>query len=409
MKKERSVATRGRRLAKILLFNLGLFAALVLGLEVLCSFFVSVPAKHVIPHIYLNHVWKPNSEWTHREWIKKNPEFPEPFTTTFNAQSWIETYDVSRAKPAGVYRIFYFGDSFTEGTCPMDQSVPSQVEARLAELYGPKRGIEVINAGTTSYSPTLHYLLLRHVVVHYEPDLVVVNVDMTDDFDDWKCRQYLIVDDEGKPFAAPPRKIYEAQTLDTLQGQIELTAWRKTQLFFYQHSNTYHALRDLRKAFGIEPEVQAPGFVLNERLPHEYPRWAWCQKEWDDMTRENVAFTLEMLRDIAELSRKHGIKLMWTSVPHYPQYAGNDDGTGEPAMSSRPHEEIAALAKDLGVPYLSSFEALKPYIAGTPQSRYYYVGDMHFNPRGYALWARAHLEFLLDERNDLLPRLDGPE
>jgi len=70
----------------------------------------------------------------------------------------------------------------------------------------------------------------------------------------------------------------------------------------------------------------------------------------------------------------------------------------------RPHYEIAKLAKEIEVPYLNSFEELKPFIQGTAQSTYYYVGDMHFNPRGYKIWANSHVEFLMNSDHSLLPR-----
>jgi hypothetical protein len=55
------------------------------------------------------------------------------------------------------------------------------------------------------------------------------------------------------------------------------------------------------------------------------------------------------------------------------------------------------------VPYHNAFEALKPLITGTPQTHYYYAGDMHFNPRGYRIWADAQYRFLTDGANHLLP------
>ena len=88
-------------------------------------------------------------------------------------------------KAPDTFRIFYLGDSFTEGTAPMDQSVPSRVEQTLNDLVqNSSLNFEVINTGTTSYSPTIFYILARYVLTDYDPDLIVVNVDMTDDFDD---------------------------------------------------------------------------------------------------------------------------------------------------------------------------------------------------------------------------------
>ena len=61
------------------------------------------------------------------------------------------------------------------------------------------------------------------------------------------------------------------------------------------------------------------------------------------------------------------------------------------------------MASEIGVPYLNAFEELKPHFESTPRHRYYYLGDMHFNPLGNRLWADAHFEFLADPGNDLLP------
>ena len=101
--------------------------------------------------------------------------------------------------------------------------------------------------------------------------------------------------------------------------------------------------------------------------------------------------------------KKNHVKLMLTSVPHYWQYAGNDDGTGKPRWSYLPHHEIANIAEEEGVPYLNSFNKLKDFIVGTPQDSFYYKNNMHFNPRGYKIWSKAHLDFLKDKKNSLLP------
>ncbi len=64
-------------------------------------------------------------------------------------------------KGDGIYRIAYLGDSFTEGTCSEVDSVLAIVERSL-RAQGFK-SVEVINAGTPSYAPTLYYLLLKTI------------------------------------------------------------------------------------------------------------------------------------------------------------------------------------------------------------------------------------------------------
>jgi len=278
-------------------------------------------------------------------------------------------------------------------------------QQRLNEFSkGMNLKFEVINTGTSSYSPTLIYLLLRHVVVQYSPDLIIINVDMTDDFDDWKYRQTLIFDEDGDPFAAPPRDLFTSNYIDTKHGTVKMTRWNKLSLFLIQNSHTFNLFlkikNNLAQATKGPPEIS----LTENQINMFYQRWSWCKRDWDELTVRNVTYILEFLRRNALFSKKRNIKVMFTAVPHYPQYNGKIDGGGTPAWSSRPHYEIAKLAKEIEVPYLNSFEELKPFIQGTAQSTYYYVGDMHFNPRGYKIWANSHVEFLMNSDHSLLPR-----
>ena len=284
----------------------------------------------------------------------------------------------------------------------MDQNVPSLVEAELNKLSKEREAnvhFEVINTGTMSYSPLILYVLLRRVVLDYSPDLVVVQVDMTDDFDDWKYHKTAIYDKKGDPWAIPPRDIYKSAYFDTEHGTLEASFWTRTQLFLAKHSYFYNYL--VRSAMPEQEESLAPNNRPN--TDEIYQRWSWTRWKWDEHTVRNVQRTLDTLGKIATLCKKNGVKLMITAVPHYPQYAQTHLGQRLAPWSNRPHIVIGEAAKKAGVPYLNSHAALAPKIQGTPQRRYYYYRDMHFNPRGYAIWAEAQLKFLLDPKHGLLP------
>jgi len=149
-----------RKCLLMVTFNVTIFAIQVIAIEFISSLIVIKPGGNVVSDVYLNHTWKPNYSEIHREWIYKNPDFPTPYTHYYNSQGWLESYDVTKEKDPRIYRIFYLGDSFTEGTAPMDKSVPSIVEQRLNNLSkGMNLKFEVINTGTSSYSPTLIFLL----------------------------------------------------------------------------------------------------------------------------------------------------------------------------------------------------------------------------------------------------------
>lgn len=399
-----SNAQRSIRSFTVVTTNLFIFVLLLVLVELAASIFVAKPKDNIIDDAYLNHTWKPNSYWVHDEWIKNNPEFPEPYTHHYNSQSWLENYDIKKSKAINSYRIFYVGDSFTEGTCPMNKSVPSLVKQGLTDLTrGSKQTVEVINTGTSSYSPTLYYLLIRHKILSYNPDLIIVNVDMTDCFDDWKYSETLTVDQNGDPVAAPPRDLYRSKYLDTAVGAVKLTPWHRLKLFLFQYSHAYVLVQKIvsRLHHGNVAQEQA---ILNDNgTSIMRRRWGWMEQEWSVDTKADVDRTLDMLLRVIDLCRQNGVKIMLTSVPHYNQYAKRTDEPRKTVWSNRPHYAIEDLARRQNVPYLNSYEALRPYIQGTSQTKYYYHGDMHFNTRGYELWAKSQTNFLLQKKNALLP------
>jgi len=403
----RQVLSLTKKFSLVVFFNLAAIILMLAALEFAASFFVSKPSDVIVGDLIVNHTWRPNARFIHDEWVANNPDFPEPYVHRTNRQGWLENYDVEVAKPANTYRIFYVGDSFTEGTAPMDQSVPSLVETRLNAIAENGRWrYEVINTGTTSYSPTIYYLLVRYVLMKYSPDLIVVNVDMTDDFDDWKYSQTLVRDKSGDPLAAPPRDIYSAPFIDTETETIKSSWWLRAQIYLFENSYTYNFMRKLStkviRKLGLGPEGNSNPISLTESGAR-YERWEWCSREWEGQVLANARHTLDLLKRLALWLKHREVKLMLTSVPHYPQYASKEDGTGKPKWTSRPHKEIARISAENEVPYLDSFRALAGVIRGTPQTEFYYSGDMHFNPRGYAVWADAHFEFLSDPKNGLLP------
>lgn len=80
------------------------------------------------------------------------------------------------AKPAGVFRIALLGDSATEGMqVPLSDTYGKQLENLIAKEGGLSgKTIEVINFGCSSYSNGQELLQLKHQVLKYSPDLVML-------------------------------------------------------------------------------------------------------------------------------------------------------------------------------------------------------------------------------------------
>lgn len=366
---------------------------------------VELPGTYLRGHARLNHMSPPGTRLVLNEIAGLDADFPEAPARQYNAQGWAESYEVSERKPPGVHRIFYVGDSFVMGYVPESEAMPQLVEDELNRgVKGTGTRFEIVNTGTPSYSPTIEYILIRYFLATYEPDVIVLSVDMTDDYDDWVYRHSLIVDAEGNPYAVPAGDADLRPFVNTRLGALEPSWLLRFKLFLYERSSLYNLL--LRRA-RQSPEWAEETRQDSERLSKKtssaealYGRCRWAQHEWDARTAEAARFTLDTVGRIADFCRQRGIKLLLTGVPHYQQFPAEPGGTAE--WSVRPHLEIERVAREKGVAYFDGVAALAPAVTGTPQNRYYLRGDMHFNPRGNALWAEAHLRALRDPGLGLL-------
>ena len=331
----------------------------------------------------LHHVWTPSfREIDTRRGIR--------YERVVNSQSWVEDYDVSRQKPDGCYRVFYVGDSNTEGVVPAGLRMVDIVERRLNEVYGGSGlTFEVINTGTSSYSPILYFLLIRTRILPYAPDLIVINVDMTDAVNDAAYSAFALREAGGGLISVTGGTELPGDYRMTPRGLVKMRPVDKLAEWVVAHSafcrNLHMFLRG--PVAGVD-YVEAPDAIDADWLAHE----------WSPACSENVARTMRYLGQTAKLLRDGGVKLVVTGVPHYYQYTGK--------WSTRPHRELGAAAEQYGFAYFNSYELLKPDIEGTALERYYWATDpTHLNAAGNERWAEVQLSVLLDPKRDLLPSL----
>ena len=321
----------------------------------------------------LNHIWIP-------EHVMDNPHFAErgvaPYSRKINHQSWLSNYEFEKVKPADTYRIAYVGDSFVEGTCAEKDSVPAFVQRSL-KVPG-KQKVEVMNTGTSSYSPTLYYLLLTKKLLDFNPDLVVLNVDMTDVFDDTLYRATLKVDEQGNPIACPAGHPQFATHRRTERGLEPITAVQKFISFFQNHSAVVRMILEIverrRRMTKASEEASVPQL------------FAWCDLKRSEETTRDVAWSMDILRRTIDAAKSHGIKIVVTAVPHLPQLEGR--------WSLQPMEDIEATCAAEGVPFLNPVSAFKQKLGTASPRSIYITNDMHFNTQGYRMWGEIQLEFL---------------
>ena len=71
----------------------------------------------------------------------------------------------------------------------------------------------------------------------FDPDLLVVKIDMTDDLEEWSYRGRMIGDEEGNPLALPFLWSYLASEYDDAAGVFRAT-WA-TRAILLLHSRSY--------------------------------------------------------------------------------------------------------------------------------------------------------------------------
>jgi hypothetical protein len=357
--------------------------SLALGATVfaLLTFELALRAQEPFLHLVANHFSLPLFFASHPIWdhwrtphirivvpMVPADRYPEPAVYEYNDQGLRDPRDVSLPKPPGVRRVFVMGDSFTEGS--YYANTMAVVLERALRRAAPDRGYEVFNAGCLSYSPLLYYLRFKHQLLGLQPDAVVVNVDLTDVYDDnYRYAPKCIWATDGEP-----ERIYQprARRIKTfIKDKLYLGRVAASILIRLQAPRVvpYH-----------DDPVMHEAFSYFSTLPIDSPRW-----------QKDVDFLLTNLARLIALCRESGIELVITTVPHREQIVPDAQGR---LWNRELERRIEALCAREGVAYYSPFEGIARAVrAGEPL---YILDEFHFTPEGQQLWSGLVSAFLVD-------------
>ena len=159
--------SRGKRLVFTTIFGVILFAATLVGIEVLASFYVPAwPARALNPR-------PPAPVRVLQPAYKNQPWIADP------DNSWAMR-DIERtvAKSPGTRRAIFIGDSFVESWfTPL--TLPAAVQQRLP---GGTDRIEAVNLGVAATDPRSYYYRIRDVALELQPDAVLLFIYAGNDF-----------------------------------------------------------------------------------------------------------------------------------------------------------------------------------------------------------------------------------
>jgi len=290
--------------------------------------------------------------------------------------------EISVRKPAGTRRILMLGDSFTEGDgVSHDATFSHRLQAMLDTTALGSRW-EVINAGVGSYAPLLEFLYLRNGGLELSPDIVVLNLDLSDFFDDINYAQRTRYDPQGVPVATGPETVRRPDSR-LAAGLVDIKD------FFKDHTRLYNfiRLRIDRYLEGARHSVDMSGNIAVDK-------YAMLRPTYSGFIEHDGALTFCNLTMIRDTLRNRGIDFFVTVYPYGLQVAPKEWSSGREFWGFRPDTiyavtpqyTIEQILKRDGITVVNLSEPFRELAKHTAPLYHDYNG--HWLPAGHALVAR---------------------
>ena len=337
--------------------------------------------SYVISDPVLHHVWNPGFE------MLDNAR-SEPYVLKINHQGFVSEREYSKEKPKGVFRIIQIGDSNTQGVVASPLKMATILEKTL-NTAKPLKGIdsyEVLNLGTTSWSFILYYLAIKNKVMEFNPDLVVVNIDMTDFGNDVAYFPYVKKDESGDPIACigsdQREKAMVKEYLYLTPNGVFAVPKNLVLRFFIPYLNS---------AYYIDRFLYVANLKIYEKqLSIESIYKSPPLEKWNEQLEIQRSRSLDALLRIINFTKSKKLKLLVTSVPHYPQFTGE--------RSNEEHALLESFVRREAIPFLNGYREFLPLVKNSKQSDFYWSNDpTHFNIRANELWARMQYQKIYEE------------
>ena len=297
------------------------------------------------------------------------------------------------AKENYEYRILVLGDSLPAGWGVEHNQTYSEI---LQQKLNQEKKVDVLNAAVTGYSPILEYLYLREKGLEYEPDIIILNVDMGDIQGDNHYSKLAKIDEEGRIIGVP-------QTEDSI-------------------------LMSLYKKSKVVKLLEVPLIILDAKIePYVWGSEHFYELDYDSymLTRGDIdqkeaeeyfATVFKHIKLIQELSEEKGIKLIITTYPYGHQVSGDEWAKGRhnygfengKVYSDLPNKILEEFAEENNITFISMFKDFKESEAFP----LYFPYDGHFNEEGHELAAEVLFNEivgmdLFEEKTELLVKREN--
>jgi lysophospholipase L1-like esterase len=299
------------------------------------------------------------------------------------------------AKPPGVRRILYLGDSFTEAVqVPEQDGVVSRLE-RALNARGSDR-YEVLNAGVGGWGNGQELTYLREEGYRYQPDLVVVMLFLGNDiYDNSYALQgspknphepYFVFRDNGS-FEPMEFRTRKPEDVNPIVGLL-----RERSLLWNVFETGVLVKLDQGED---DDELRANRFNLNKMIVHAVKP--------SDKQADAWRTTLTLLQRIRQLGEERGFQTAVVIAPASFQVYDTDWDNllkdnklkTDDWSQDLPNSVLASNASTIGAPMLDLLPTLRAEAPSSP--RLYLPYDKHWTSAGHEVAAREVERFLVDQ------------
>ena len=361
----------------VVLFVVEIVLRITTPKEIMRYFFVA-------PDRTLHHRFMPNASGRYRS---------TEFNTEYRINSLgLRDREFPVEKPPQTVRVLMLGDSFTEGDgVESNETFSKLIEAQLRSAV-PGNRVEVINAGVGSYSPILEYLYLKTEGLRLNPDLVVLNLDLSDFYDDINYSMLATLDSAGVPLGVSPGGTPEE----------EHGIATKVKDFFKDHTRIYNFIR-LRINRYIEGVRHEGNFTGDLR----YDKYAMLRDNHATADDSEWSLSYRYLLLIRDFLRDRGIDLWITVYPYGQQVSPKEWNVGrrfwgfkpDTLYSIQPQGFVEAFCVRSGIHVVNMCQQMRD--SSRTVFPLYLSDNGHWTPRGHEVVAailKSELEPYLRNR-----------
>jgi len=260
------------------------------------------------------------------------------------------------AKKAGMKRIMFLGDSFTEGLgYEQDSTFTGIISNKLKDKY------EILNGGVTSYSPKLYLLRTVHLINSgYEFDHIVIMLDISD------------IQDEV---------IYES-----FQPETKISALKAADIKLSNISFSYsYFFRGIIKRLVPSRSGSGEDSILEQKIS-DRGRWTYDEKCFAEWGEKGLYAAENNMKKLSDLCRNEKIKLTIAVYP-WPEQIIED------SVESKQVIFWKGFCLENNIDFIDLF----PYFfedecRQCTVKKYFIEGDCHWNYDGHELIAERILE-----------------